>query len=200
MVHQGNCRPRISVRRVAEISVWPRKSRPARATFAEMAKEENAAMLPLRQAGELFKQRKSFCGLMEIHAEVSVEGIEYQQAGMGSLERVFDYGGIAQFQGGRGHGADSAQDRETFQGHPGAQQSEGRMISELLCSIEAYKTVQGSSASQVHGSRPRLRAAAMASAIQVFPEPGTPEIMAKVPHASLSCHSHSTGRGSRSQR
>ena len=67
------------------------------------------------------------------------------------------------------------------------------MTSELSCSIEAYKTVQGSSVSPVKGARPRLKAAAIASATQVFPDPGTPEIMAKVPDASLSCHSHSTG-------
>ena len=118
---------------------------------------------------------------------------------MGSLERVFDDGEIAEFQGGRSRGAAPRKTAKRF-GSPWSPTKRGRMISELLCSIEAYKTVQGSSASPVNGSRPRLRAAAMARAIQVFPDPGTPEIMAKVPHASLSCHSHSTGWGWRSQR
>ena len=74
------------------------------------------------------------------------------------------------------------------------------MTFELSCSMEAYKTVQGSSVSPVTGARPRLRAAAIASAIQVFPDPGAPEIMAKEPDASLSCQSHWTGWGWRSQR
>ena len=74
------------------------------------------------------------------------------------------------------------------------------MTSELPCSIEAYKTVQGSRVSPVTGARPRLRAAAIASATQVFPDPGTPEIMAKVPDASLSRQSHWTGWSWRSLR
>src|SRR5271163_3426499 len=50
------------------------------------------------------------------------------------------------------------------------------------------------------GTRPRLSAAAIARATQVFPEPGSPESMAKVPEASLSCQSQSTGRSSISER
>ena len=42
------------------------KGRPAGAAFAEMVKEQNAAMMFLRQPGELFEQSKSFRGLMEI--------------------------------------------------------------------------------------------------------------------------------------
>src|ERR1700733_13854932 len=40
----------------------------------------------------------------------------------------------------------------------------------------------------------------MASATHVFPAPGSPESMANVPDASLSCQSHSTGRGWTSER
>ena len=54
---------------------------------------------------------KSFCGLVEICPRVTVE---YHEAGMGSLERVFDRGGIAEVQGGRCRAAGPAQDRETF--------------------------------------------------------------------------------------
>ena len=54
--------------------------------------------------------------------------------------------------------------------------------------------MQGSSASPLKGTRPRLSAAAMARAIQVFPVPTSAESMAKAPEASLSCQSHSTGR------
>jgi hypothetical protein len=68
------------------------------------------------------------------------------------------------------------------------------MTCELSCSVEAYKTVQGLHFSPVNGARPRL------SATQVFPDPGSPEIMARVPEASLSCQSHSTGRTWRSER
>ena len=74
------------------------------------------------------------------------------------------------------------------------------MISELPCSIEAYRTFASWQASPVYGTRPRLRAAAIASATQVFPDPGTPEIMDKVPDASLSCQSHRTGWSLRSER
>jgi hypothetical protein len=74
------------------------------------------------------------------------------------------------------------------------------MTAELSCSVEAYKTVQGLSFSPVKGARPRLNAAAIANAIQVFPDPDSPEIMARVPEASLSCQSHSTGRSGRSER
>src|ERR1700734_2918944 len=60
--------------------------------------------------------------------------------------------------------------------------------------------VEGSTVWLVAGTRPRLSAAAIARAIQVFPEPGSPESMAKVPEASLSCQSQSTGRSSISER
>ncbi len=51
-----------------------------------------------------------------------------------------------------------------------------------------------------HGSRPRVSAAAMARATQVFPDPGSPESIANVPAASLCWQSHSTGWGWRSAR
>jgi hypothetical protein len=63
--------------------------------------------------------------------------------------------------------------------------------------------VQGSRVSLVSraaGTRPWLSAAAMARATQVFPEPGSPESMAKVPAARRSCQSHSMGRWSMSAR
>ena len=58
----------------------------------------------------------------------------------------------------------------------------------------------GVAGTRLDGTRPRLSAAAIARATQVFPEPGSPESMAKVPETSLSCQSQSTGRSSMSDR
>ena len=74
------------------------------------------------------------------------------------------------------------------------------MICAAACSAEAYRTVAGLSFSPENGSRPRVSAAAMARATQVFPDPGSPESIANVPAASLCCQSHSTGWGWRSAR
>ena len=73
MVRQGKCRRetryggRLRFRRILAA-----KGRPAGATLAEMAKEQNTAAMPLSQTGEFLQERKGFCGLMEIDARARV--------------------------------------------------------------------------------------------------------------------------------
>jgi hypothetical protein len=80
-----------------------------------MADEKNTAAMALSYTRELLEDGKGFGGLLEIdaHTRGAEERIEDQEAGMGSLECIFEDGGIAEVEGGRWRGDGSAQDGET---------------------------------------------------------------------------------------
>ena len=67
---------------------------PAGAALVQMANKENTTAMLLSQAREFLEEGTGFCGLMEIDARAkeAVEWIENQEAGMGSLERIFEDG------------------------------------------------------------------------------------------------------------
>jgi hypothetical protein len=67
----------------------------AGSTLVEMAKEKNATAMFLGETGKCVEQGKDFPGLMEIDAgtKEAVEWIEDQEAGLSSLERVFQNAG-----------------------------------------------------------------------------------------------------------
>ena len=71
--------------------------------------------MALSQTREVIEDRKGFGGLLEIDARTCVVGerVEDQEAGMGSLERIFEDGGVAEVEGGGGCGDGSAQNDET---------------------------------------------------------------------------------------
>ena len=75
--------------------------RPAGGRFGEVAKEENAAAVKLRQAGETIEKRAGLRSAVAFNLW-TVPGIENHEAGMGFLERVLD---IAKSGVRRGHGA-----------------------------------------------------------------------------------------------
>jgi hypothetical protein len=80
-----------------------------------MTDEKNTAAMALSETRELLQDEKGFRGPMKVEARarVAVERIENQEAGMGSLECIFEDGGIAEVEGGRWRGDGSAQDSET---------------------------------------------------------------------------------------
>ena len=80
-----------------------------------MADEKNTAAMALSQTRELLEDGKGFGGLLKIDASTGVaeERIENQEAGMGSLECIFEYGSIAEVEGGGWCGDGSAQNDKT---------------------------------------------------------------------------------------
>jgi hypothetical protein len=66
-------------------------ARPADGGFDEVAKEENAAAMNLRQAGETIEKRARLRRTIEValRAQKTVPGIEDHEVGVGFLERVF---------------------------------------------------------------------------------------------------------------
>ena len=71
--------------------------------------------MALSQPREVIEDGKGFGGLLKIDARTGVAGerVEDQEAGMGSLECIFEDGGIAEIEGGGGCGDGSSQDGET---------------------------------------------------------------------------------------
>ena len=64
-------------------------ARPADGGFDEVAKEENAAAMNLRQAGETIEKRARLRSAIEVNLAETVPGIEDHEVGVGFLERVF---------------------------------------------------------------------------------------------------------------
>src|ERR1700677_105974 len=79
----------------------------ARATLVTMTHKENATAMFLGETGKCLEQGTGFLGLMRIDAQEAVEWIEDQEAGLGSLERIFEERGEK-----RGRRGGSAQDDE----------------------------------------------------------------------------------------
>ena len=75
--------------------------RPADGRFGEVANEENAAAVKLRQAGETIEKRARLRSAIEVNLPETVPGIEDHEVGLGFLERVLD---IAESGVRRGHG------------------------------------------------------------------------------------------------
>ena len=76
--------------------------RPADGRFGEVANEENAAAVKLRQAGEAIEKRARLGSAIAVNLPETVPGIEDHEVGLGFLERVVD---IAESGVRRGHGA-----------------------------------------------------------------------------------------------
>jgi hypothetical protein len=62
--------------------------RPAAGRFVEVANEENAAAVKLRQAGETIEKRARLQSAIEVNLPETVPGIEDHEVGLGFLERV----------------------------------------------------------------------------------------------------------------
>jgi hypothetical protein len=75
--------------------------RPAGGRFGEVANEENAAAVKLRQAGETIEKRARLRSAIKVNLAETVPGIEDHEVGLGFLERVVE---IAESGVGRGHG------------------------------------------------------------------------------------------------
>jgi hypothetical protein len=77
--------------------------RPADGRFGEVANEENAAAVKLRQADETIEKRARFRSAIEVNFQTqeTVPGIEDHEVGLGFLERVLK---IAESGVRRGHG------------------------------------------------------------------------------------------------
>jgi hypothetical protein len=74
--------------------------------FAEMADEENTAAMLLRQVVEVVEEATGLVGAVAISGpEVTVQGIDDEEAGVGSLEGVFKHGCVAEAERGRLGGA-----------------------------------------------------------------------------------------------
>ena len=100
-------------------------------------------------------------------------------------------------------GARAPRSKKRRAGSPSRRANRGRRSSAASFPVEAYRQVQGFVPllpEGAAGSRPRLRAAAMARATQVFPKPGSPDRMERAPAARRSFQSQSMGRGSMSAR
>jgi len=76
--------------------------RPADGRFGEVANEENAAAVKLRQAAEAIEKRARLRSAIEVNLPETVPGIENHEAGLGFLERLLQ---IAESGVRRGHGA-----------------------------------------------------------------------------------------------
>ena len=86
--------------------------RPAGGRFGEVAKEENAAVVKLRQAGETIDKRACLRSAIGVILPEAVPGIEDHKLGLGFLERVLK---IVESGVRRGRGTrrgDSTQDHE----------------------------------------------------------------------------------------
>jgi len=80
--------------------------RPADGRFGEVANEENAAAVKLRQAGETIEKRARLRSAIEVNLPETVPGIEDHEVGVGFLERVVEIvREIAESGVRRGHGA-----------------------------------------------------------------------------------------------
>jgi hypothetical protein len=75
--------------------------RPADGRFGEVANEENAAAVKLRQAAETIEKRARLRSAIEVNLPETVPGIEDHEVGLGFLERVLE---IAESGVRRGHG------------------------------------------------------------------------------------------------
>jgi hypothetical protein len=64
--------------------------RPAGGRFGEVANEENAAAVKLREAGETIEKRARFRSAIEVNLPETVPGIEDHEVGLGFLERVIE--------------------------------------------------------------------------------------------------------------
>ncbi len=66
--------------------------RPADSRFGEVANEENAAAVKVRQAVEAIEKRARFRSAIEVNlrAQETVPGIEDHEVGLGFLERVLE--------------------------------------------------------------------------------------------------------------
>jgi len=66
--------------------------RPADGRFGEVANEENAAAVKLRQAAETIEKRARLRSAIEVNlrAQEAVPGIEDHEVGLGFLERVLE--------------------------------------------------------------------------------------------------------------
>jgi hypothetical protein len=64
--------------------------RPADGRFGEVANEENAAAVKLRQAGETIEKRARLRSAIEVNVPETVPGIEDHEVGVGFLERVIE--------------------------------------------------------------------------------------------------------------
>jgi hypothetical protein len=62
--------------------------RPAGGRFGEVANEENAAAVKLRQAGETIEKRARFRSAIEVNGPETVPGIEDHEVGVGFLQRL----------------------------------------------------------------------------------------------------------------
>jgi hypothetical protein len=79
--------------------------RPADGRFGEVANEENAAAVKLRQAGETIEKRARLRSAIEVNVPETVPGIEDHEVGVGFLERVVErVREIAESGVRRGHG------------------------------------------------------------------------------------------------
>ena len=159
------------------------------------------------QASQVVECAPGIVGTVTTGAEEAVQGVDDEQPGVGSLKGVFKHGYVTKAQRGgwrigqsRRRGRRAA--RRGARDHPRGGQTAGGGARRLV-PREAYRQVQGSVQllpEGAAGSRPRLRAAAMARATQVFPEPGSPERTERAPAARRSFQSQSMGRGSMSAR
>ena len=64
--------------------------RPADGRFGEVANEENAAAVKLRQAAETIEKRARLRRAIEVNLAETVPGIEDHEVGLGFLERVLE--------------------------------------------------------------------------------------------------------------
>ena len=64
--------------------------RPAGGRFGEVAKEENAAAVKLRQAAETIEKRARLRSAIEVNLAETVPGIEDHEAGLGFPDGVFE--------------------------------------------------------------------------------------------------------------
>ena len=81
------------------------------AALAEMADEEDAAAMLLRQSGEVVEGASGFVGAVTLDGpEVAVQGVDDEQAGVGSLEGIFEHWSVAEAERGglRGDGGEDS--------------------------------------------------------------------------------------------
>jgi hypothetical protein len=81
--------------------------RPAGDRFGEVANEENAAAVKLRQAGETIEERARLRSAIEVNLQEALPGIEDHEVGVAFLERVLQIAerGVRRGQGTRRDGS-----------------------------------------------------------------------------------------------